>query len=414
MVKSGNGKILWIRDDMGRIGKPMQNRKRISEICAFAVWSILIFILSFVIVEKQMAIQGTDYQIHAIQAIDIFQGGIWHFFREYPYPLWHLGVKFFERVFHFRLYEAAATTTALVYWVNFATNFGIMWFALGKQVNKQLCYIFSMMSIVVQPITLALFSGKVTWGISLINTWHNPTNVAARPFGVIAFYILCSAIHEWKSDNKISWKKLFVLSGVLVVANMGKPSFGQVFLPSITLFCVLWCVCSRFKNFKMCLAIATAFVVPAMQLLFQMFFAFGDGDGTVEIAWFDVICHLQPNIALMLLKYLLFPIAVTVYLRKNLKCDIEMQLAWLLWGVSFCEYAALAETGERRYHGNFGWGFSIANFILQFVSLVRLIAYLKETGKKAYCNVAVIVYAIQFICGCIYLWWLLSVELFWY
>lgn len=392
----------------------MLSKKSTTEIVAFIAWSLLIFGISFAIVEKQMAIQGTDYQIHAIWAIDIFQGGIQQFFRKYPYPLWHLGVKFFERIFHFRLYEAAATTTALVYWGNFATNFGIMWWALGKQVNKHLCYMLSAMSIIVQPITVALLSGKVTWGISLINTWHNPTNVTARPFGIIAFYILCNAMYEWKSDNKISWKKLFVLSGTLVLANMGKPSFGQVFLPAVTLFCILWCVHSKFNNFRMCLAIAAAFVIPAIQLLLQMLYAFGDGDGTVEIAWFDVISHLYPNIGLLLLKYLLFPIAVTWYLRRTLKSDIEMQLAWLLWGVSFCEYAALAETGERRYHGNFGWGFSIANFILQFVSLVRLIKYLKENGRRAYCNVAFMVYVIQFICGCIYLWWLLSVELFWY
>lgn len=382
--------------------------------CSFFLGAF-IFAITFALVEKQMTIADTDYQIHAIKAIDIFQSGFHGFISRFTYPIWHLEVKFFERVLHFRLYEAAAISTAIVELSTFIVCLYIMKKVFSEQYKEWVLAIFSFVLLIIEPISYNQLSGTVTSGVAMINQWHNPTNLIARMFGILSFFAFIEIIKKWEKQKIITNYGLVILAIFMVLANLGKPSFGQVFLPAVMVFCICYCVILKFNPFMLCIGIAISCIPSAAVLLVQMKFPFSVDSEGMEIAWFDVISALWGNVPFAVFKLLIFPIVVMLIDIADAVKEHKIQLAWCVWLVGFLEYAAFAEIGAHRYHGNFSWGQTIGIFLLQFAALIKLLEYSKRKSKrKCMVSLAWIIFALQVVCGIVYLWWLLTVESYWY
>ncbi len=393
----------------------MGKKYKIADVLVIVFFALLSFFLAFAIVEKQMTITGTDYQIHAIKAIDIFRNGLSGILKDYQYPIWDLGVKFFERILRFRLYESAASATAIVYLLTYVEIFFALCYFVGEYVSPKICSCLAFFVLVLQPVSYHFFLGKVTWGLILINPWHNPANATVRPLGIIAFFIFAMLIDRWNNKQEISVKLLVAFAIVLAIADYAKPSFCQVFLPTVVIICVGHCVITRFKSFWLCVGVALSVIPSVLVLLSQMLLTFDENGEGIEIAWFDVISYNWGNIPLAMFRFLVFPMLVSVIIGRDLKKDMQMIVAWVYTAIGFAEYAALAEVGERRYHGNFGWGYVLAVSILQLMALIRLVSYSKESkDKKVWKGMAWTVFAAQAVCGFIYAYWQLTVELFWY
>jgi hypothetical protein len=245
--------------------------------------------------------------------------------------------------------------------LRFVVGFLLFRFYIGKRYSGNMCAVLAAVSMIVQPISVAGLLNQVTWGLTRINTWHNSAQPVALLFGICSLFCVFRVFEIWEQNKKISvkWLLLFVVASIL--AGLGKPSFAQVFLPAITVFCIGYCIKSRFANFKCCLAIAVACIPSLAIMMFQSgsFLDFSNliGQNTdvsqtldtesasVTVAWFDVMKYSWGNIPVTLLEMLAFPVYTLLAYVKTVIKDKKIILAWLMWGFGFLEYAALAQGG---------------------------------------------------------------------
>ncbi len=391
----------------------MNTQKKVWQVIVPVLSCFVIAVLSFRIVTLHMMIEGSDYLLHAIKALDIFQHGVQGFFERYSSPIWHLGVKFFERIVHMNLFDSAASMTMLIYVCIYIGIFYFIKVYLGKYYSNNLCGLFALVLMIIQPISWSGLTFVAEPGRNVFNTWHNPTSIGAKLFGIIAFFYFHKLFEEDEEKGKVAIKNYIIFAIVMCLANLCKPSFSQVFLPTIVLYCVVYCLKSKFAKFGFCFSIALS-VIPSMLLfLFQAMVSFDEEGQGIEIAWFDVMGHSGKAHPLAILGTIAFPLYVTVvYFKKNFK-DRKISTAWLMYGVGFLEYAALAEKGVRRYHGNFSWGYFVSIFILHVVCAIKFFRVMKEEESwKAIAGV--ILWLLHLLCGYTYLKLQLSGIGIWY
>ena len=166
------------------------------------IWIVIISIIAYKIVQKHMMIDGTDYLFHAVNAIDILQNGFVGIFRNTSYPIWGLGVKFFERIMHFRLFDAAAWTTVIFYVLNY---FFVVYVLQKKMMTEYSCGFCASVAgvlMLVQPISWSAMKFEIISGRALINTWHNPTNIVARGMGIVSIYLLFMIVDYWENKKQ--------------------------------------------------------------------------------------------------------------------------------------------------------------------------------------------------------------------
>ena len=93
----------------------------------------------------------------------------------------------------------------------------------------------------------------------------------------------------------------------------------------------------------------------------------------MKISLFSVWSHYSPNIPLSLVASTLFPLTyVCLYWRKATK-NLLFSYSSILLIVSIIIYSVFSETGPREFHGNFGWGRAICNYILFAVTLLMMV-----------------------------------------
>jgi hypothetical protein len=293
---------------------------------------------------------------------------------------------------------------------------------------------------IVQHISGVALKNQVTWGLAHINTWHNSTNPVALLFGLCALFSVFRLFEEWEQKKILSvkWTLLFAIANIM--ANLGKPSFAQVFLPAIVVFCIGYCIKSRFQSFKLCLLIAVALFPSAAILLWQSgtFFSWDNLTGMLQvqkallasevtiipqssviaatgvgIEWFEVMGYSWGNIPLTLLGTLAFPLYASFAYGKEAVKDKKIILAWLMAVAGFLEYAALVENGDAKYHGNFSWGYIISIAVLFLMSIIHFMKN-REKGWNVRTVIGVILLGLHFLCGWNYLWWQISEPGFWY
>jgi hypothetical protein len=389
------------------------------------------------IVMKHMQIEGCDYYNAAIRAVTLISdknnGGR-------AYPLWPFGVKVFEHFLGCDLSHSAAYVTITVYVLRFVVSWLILRYYIGKRYNGNICAVLAAVSMIVQHISYEALTNRVTWGLAHINTWHNSTNPVALLFGLCALFSVFRMFEEWEQKKRLSVKWTILFAAANVLADLGKPSFSQVFLPAIVVFCIGYCIKSRFRSIRLCLLIAAALLPSAAVLLWQSgsFFDLSSLIGMLEqqrtvlaseitilpqkpmiasigvgIEWFAVMGYSWGNIPLVLLGTLAFPIyATAVYGRAAIK-DNKMILSWLMAAAGFLEYAALVEQGEAKYHGNFSWGYIISIAVLFLMSIIHFMKN-REKGWNAKTVIGVILLGLHFLCGWNYLWWQICEPGFWY
>lgn len=165
------------------------------------------------------------------------------------------------------------------------------------------------------------------------------------------------------------------------------------------------------------------FVYTLMLLCMQYAAAFlvdsGEG-GSVEFAWFAVWKSWSPDIKVSFVISLLFPIYYYVVLASRYKTfGMDDVFAGCIFLCGVLEYGMLAETGERRYHGNFAWGLQLAVFLVWFVSVKKFCRFNRDynvDGKWERRKVLAgwIILLMQGFSGIYYIAQLLCIEGKWY
>lgn len=271
----------------------------------------------------------------------------------------------------------------------------------------------------------AFLASSLTWsgqsfytGRAAVNTWHNPTNIMARPFAAAVFYMTVCIYNRRRYGHGVVLPppedagKRFSFAGsvgaelrrpvfkgwelalypvCVLLSAYAKPSFLQFFVPAVFLF-LLWDVlCSKGWLLPFSCKMALPYLPAALILLLQVFHFFGGsvsvgGAGASQSASGIAIYYIQPafsgekellRVTLEHCKLFLFPCAFPLLMllaapRRSLR-SAALRLGWLCLIAGFLEMTFLHETGERASHGNFSWGYYLAIWLLWTAS-VRLYA----------------------------------------
>ena len=346
-------------------------------LCAFVAFRITLLCCN-------MVYDGTyvlsDFYYHMNVTRHMMDDGFSGMLYSVSYPLWHLGTYLMHEILHSGWDVASAANTAFLYAVMFATYY----YCFRKEKKKSIIWAIclAVYLIFVQPISrrglLFVLSGRT----QLISAWHNPTNIWPRIIAVPVVILFIKIWEREKKDSHVSIWNYVLFAVLLMVATLGKPSLVQVFFPAIFLFCGISCLAQKFHPFGTSLKLAVACIPSLLLMLWQASLSFDQGaGGGVELAWLKVMGATGKAHVVVILGTIAFPLYYFIAYRKWKNTSNTLILAWIMYGVSFLEYAALAEVGERTYHSNFGWGYMIALMILHMASALEFMEEDKGTKK---------------------------------
>lgn len=398
---------------IGIISQSGDNMKKITKFDKFIfLFAFLLFLICFSIAFKQSLMSGTDLFIHNHEALDL--SNIIQF--KLTYPLYHLMVlvvyKFGKLFFPFlmSLEVASAIVMGLIeVAVYLFTNRVLNQYGVKKSefVSFMLC--------IVTAIWLPFYNVNIYLGQGSPNTWHSPTNMVVKPFAMLIFFMVVNLLEKIKTDEEISLKEYILLSFLLILSALAKPSFYQGFIPALFLYIIFALIYSRFQYVKQYFILGFSIVPATILILFQMFSNFftgvGNSDGGIGIGWFLVPKLYSPNIIISLVLLMGFPICFTFLKRESLK-RLDLKLAWIYFIISYLEYGLLYEKGERFAHGNFGWAYSLAALILFIVTTGLFFASFKK--EKTQDKILLGVWLLHGISGMLYICILLFIPNIWF
>ena len=133
------------------------------------------------------------------------------------------------------------------------------------------------------------------------NIWHNPTNIAVKGFAVLCFGLVIYILESAKTDKELLWTYI-ILSVLLVLSALAKPSFFQGIVPGLGLYFIFALIAKGFKTqIKRFLLIALSFVPSACVIGFQFVCSFfiqgniGEGNG-IGIEFGRVLHNWSPHL----------------------------------------------------------------------------------------------------------------------
>ena len=212
------------------------------------------------------------------------------------------------------------------------------------------------------------------------NCWHNSTYTVMRLLALAAlvFYLKFDGRIECTSKAR-SWA-LFTL--MLTLATAVKPSFVITFGPAVFVLCLIDLGREGASSVKRSLLVGLALLVALVVVFVQLTILFpsdGSGEGGIAFGLAKVWRARHANIFVSFFQSLAFPLLVVACTRLRFWKDRSFLLAWLTVFFAMAEYVFLYETGERTYHGNFGWGLSFPMF---YIFVISCAVFLDERGSR--------------------------------
>ncbi|MDO5131667.1 MAG: hypothetical protein Q4D81_01645 [Eubacteriales bacterium] len=252
------------------------------------------------------------------------------------------------------------------------------------------------------------------------NPWHNPTTIIVRPIGLLIFLIVmgeCVRAQRagfGKGNGLRVWKG-FLIAVLLLLSNLSKPSFVQIFYPAIFVLMFLWLFIYRGKNFPLGMQLLVC-CLPSVALMGMQFLSafYGNTNSDsagIVIAPFKVAGLYTDNIAISTLLVLAFPLFIAFCSLVRGAFDWTSAFAWIMLLAGMAEKFLLAEGGSRMAHGNFSWGYILGVYFVWFIGIRDFAVWQKSLSARRDGDGAALrvlsVFAL-FICGVLLLAHLIS------
>jgi hypothetical protein len=330
--------------------------------------------------------------------------------------LWHTLVRLGAHVPGMNRNDAACIVTAAAYTATFFVSCEIMEredAGLGAGAIPLSCFALSLVSAIYAP----WYSSKIYMGSSSPNPWHSPTQIMVKPFAILLFAMTVMFYNRLRDSSGKFAKTVYysrgeaVLYAVAIMFSVyAKPSFFQVLVPGLGILMVIDLIRSKGQSFLFSLKLAAAFVPGALLTCMMFFHTFLSGEGggsSVEIAPFVVWKHYTDSIPFSTLLLLAFPLFVFVADWRSYGKSAESPLSVAILASGTLMKALLAETGSRRWHGNFSWGYCIATTVIWFAAMKKFLRMMhdEELSPRAYRITACVgwtLLALHLISGIIY------------
>jgi hypothetical protein len=210
-----------------------------------------------------------------------------------------------------------------------------------------------------------------------INVWHGPTVIAAKPFALVAFFLVAAALsgtNQPLTGERVRW----IFSGicvaaVVVVGALGKPSFLMCLLPAAMLVAVYRAFVA--KQPVRWVPLLAAILLPAIVTLAwqSRMYAALTGGAHAKFAPFATMLSMSPeHLAVKFGLSILFPAVCYLVWWPETRRRFRLNFAWLTFFIGISFTYLLAES-RRTAHGNFLWSAQLALFVLFVESTLCLL-----------------------------------------
>jgi len=250
---------------------------------------------------------------------------------------------------------------------------------------------------IITPVTLyTLPKRDLYFGYIGMAVYHNPTMLILRPLALLVFVY---AARVFKADRKTSF---LLLSSLLVVSTLAKPSYTVCLLPAIVLLALAEHTRGNSVDWKL---LSLGIVLPGVLVLgwqyAQAYRSSVDPPG-ILFAPLAVVRHYSPSVLSKFVFSILFPLCVTVCYLPHVRKNVRFRLCWLTFGFGLFYSYFLAEGGERMYHWNFAWSAQISLFVLCVVAVLFLLRQSYRGFRFSFCAA---IFGLHVISGIIWYWY---------
>jgi hypothetical protein len=252
--------------------------------------------------------------------------------------------------------------------------------------------------LLVNPIILFTLKSRLILGYIPANLWHNPTYILMRPFALWLFFYI-----EDHWEKRLDAKNWFLVAFISYLVIFAKPNFTLSMLPALGIFYVLRGGAIRKWNW----GLLTALVLPALlSLAYQYWFI---SQYPTESSFFfepliGALYYTKNAFALIvfLLLSIVFPLLILLLDGKQAFRRVDVQLAWLNFGVALLTFLLFTELPHIAML-NFSWGAVMAVFLLFVISLNQLVRdYHRLVIQSWKTNLLLGILALHLVSGVIY------------
>ena len=233
------------------------------------------------------------------------------------------------------------------------------------------------------------------YGVSGLNTWHNPTSYAVKPFVVTSFFLFVQMLDYAEKDKplrQVSFMRRtydgFNLTGIFLAISLyfmvyGKISGLAAWGPVVIVYTIIWWIKSSFskERFNQCLVIAAAFVPAGIQSIIHFIYYFPvDGSGRSIV--FSGFTNITIDLLAKQLWAISFSLFIIVLRRKTVIHNKYIVISFFTYIVAFIErymFDIVLANGSISQSGDNGWAAHYARIILLLSCLIEFSYYLKET-----------------------------------
>lgn len=338
-------------------------------------WICLLLVMAFFFfVGVRMAEVGCDMPSHIRQAEGIGIQDVLcplEFWKRHYYPMWHVLVKLVQSMFRL---ESAVSAAGVVNGLCYNACFlGIYVFLKRAFANVDRCGLIGMAVVVCMV--------GCMWGPGVClerlyentpNSWHNPTSWMVKPLALPCLLLAVRLLKDsarLDAPRRLPWPRILLLGSGLVLAELAKPSFFQVFLPALALF-LAWRFLRDRRSLVPSLQISLVLLVPCLMMLAQSFLAFSHGGGGEGIGFgFMKVVGQYEHPWLNQLYGVTFPAAALAVTALRRKVRTEDVLCWTMLLIGETIRLLVFERGLRMMHGNFSWGYLAALYLVWIMAI---------------------------------------------
>ncbi len=341
-----------------------------------------------------------DYNGHTYVILPLFRDGYWgQALMTMPYFLWHVTTLVLHTITRAPLETSAALGGTIYYLLGYAVLYDLFRRVERTEeleLGPMYCSIFAFLLSIVQMINISYLDNVTAYSINML---HNPTQTCVRPFATLVFVLMGDHLLALNGKKKLLFpeldyrRRLIAIGILLFLSVLAKPSFAQMFIPTVALYMlVIWIVKIVKKQepgawFTHCLRV---FLCALPSVIYSVFAVVGVyvlggsvSDGNLIITEpFEVWYLFSDSVILAVFLQMAFPLYMLMIDGRYFLRSTRGKLAWFGYLIGFVQSVFLGESGQKLSHANMMWPMISGMILVWLVSTIRLMKLLETSGDS--------------------------------
>ena len=216
----------------------------------------------------------------------------------------------------------------------------------------------------VMPLYIPAIHPQRYMGLQSGTIWHNSTYMGMK-FAAVLLLIFYFRYQE-RYEKKFAAGDFVIFTLLLILVNLMKPNFLLCFAPAMAAVLLGDCIASRGKTLKRQILFGIPVLISLAVIIYETMVLFSGerSESSITLALAYGLRLRTKHPVASLIQSAAFPLLVLAGNLEELKKDRVFRTSWLIWLFGLLEYLFLCETGPRKDHGNFSWGYSFCVFLV--------------------------------------------------